>query len=62
MRPTPDALVKAAKDYRARVTAQQAIAKAKAPKLPESDEIVRGTMLTRGGVVVHPSFAPQQAA
>jgi NAD(P) transhydrogenase subunit alpha len=30
---------------------------AKAPKLPEEDEIVRGIMLTRGGAVVHKLFA-----
>ena len=35
---------------------------AKAPKLPESDEIVRGTLLTRGGAVVHSQFAPKAAA
>jgi len=35
---------------------------AKAPKLPDGDEIVRGVMLTRGGAVVHPSFLPSQAA
>ncbi len=35
---------------------------AKAPKLPETDEIVRGTMLTRGGQVVHALFQPAQAA
>ncbi len=35
---------------------------AKAPKLSESDEIVRGVMLTRSGVVVHPQFQPAQAA
>jgi NAD(P) transhydrogenase subunit alpha len=35
---------------------------AKAPKLPESDEIVKGTLLTRGGAVVHPQFQPSQAA
>ena len=29
-----------------------------APKLPETDDIVRGVMLTRGGAVVHPNFAP----
>ena len=34
----------------------------KAPKLPETDDIVKGVMLTRGGVVVHPNFLPQQAA
>jgi NAD(P) transhydrogenase subunit alpha len=30
---------------------------AKAPKLPEGDDIVKGVALTRGGAVVHPSFA-----
>ena len=35
---------------------------AKAPKLPEDDEIVRGVMLTRGGQVVHPQLAPAKAA
>ena len=35
---------------------------AKAPKLPESDDIVKGVMLTRGGAVVHPQFLPSQAA
>ena len=35
---------------------------AKAPKLPEGDDIVKGVMLTRGGAVVHPSFLPNQAA
>jgi NAD(P) transhydrogenase subunit alpha len=34
----------------------------KAPKLPEGDDIVRGTMLTRAGAVVHPNFLPKQAA
>ena len=34
----------------------------KAPKLPETDDIVKGVMLTRGGAVVHPNFLPQQAA
>jgi NAD(P) transhydrogenase subunit alpha len=29
---------------------------AKIPKLPETDEIVRGVMLTRGGVIVHKLF------
>lgn len=33
-----------------------------APKLPESDDIVKGVMLTRGGNAVHPNFLPQQAA
>jgi NAD(P) transhydrogenase subunit alpha len=31
-----------------------------APKLPESDDIVKGTQLTRGGAVVHPQFLPGQ--
>ncbi len=35
---------------------------AKAPNLPESDDIVKGVLLTRGGALVHPSFAPAQAA
>jgi H+-translocating NAD(P) transhydrogenase subunit alpha len=35
---------------------------AQAPKLPESDEIVKGTLLTRGGSVVHPQFQQSQAA
>ena len=35
---------------------------AQRPSLPEGDEIVRGTMLTRGGQVVHPQFQPAQAA
>ena len=35
---------------------------AKAPKLPETDEIVKGVLLTRGGAVVHPQFLPAQAA
>lgn len=34
----------------------------KAPKLPETDEIVRGVMLTRAGQVVHAQFQPAQAA
>jgi proton-translocating NAD(P)+ transhydrogenase subunit alpha len=33
-----------------------------APKLPETDDIVKGVMLTRGGDIVHPNFLPQQAA
>jgi len=32
------------------------------PALPETDEIVRGVMLTRGGQVVHAQFQPAQAA
>jgi NAD(P) transhydrogenase subunit alpha len=35
---------------------------AKAPKLPEDDDIVKGVMLTRNGAVVHPQFLPSQAA
>lgn len=31
---------------------------AKAPRLPEEDEIVKGVMLTRGGAVVHPLMKP----
>jgi NAD(P) transhydrogenase subunit alpha len=33
-----------------------------APKLPETDDIVKGVMLTRGGAIVHPNFLPSQAA
>jgi NAD(P) transhydrogenase subunit alpha len=35
---------------------------AKAPKLPEADDIIKGVLLTRGGAVVHPQFRPSQAA
>ncbi len=35
---------------------------AKAPKLPDTDDIVKGVLLTRGGAIVHPSFLPSQAA
>src|SRR5580692_4824241 len=35
---------------------------AKTPRLPETDEIIKGVMLTRGGAIVHPSFVPSQAA
>ena len=35
---------------------------AKAPKLPEADDIIKGTLLTRGGAVVHAQFQPKQAA
>ncbi|MBV9736030.1 MAG: Re/Si-specific NAD(P)(+) transhydrogenase subunit alpha [Acidisphaera sp.] len=35
---------------------------AKAPKLPDTDEIVKGVMLTRGGRVVHAQFLSSQAA
>ncbi len=31
-------------------------------KLPDEDAIIKGAMLTRGGAVVHPNFAPKQAA
>jgi NAD(P) transhydrogenase subunit alpha len=34
---------------------------AKAPRLPEDDEIVRGVVLTRGGAVVHPQLAQAAA-
>ncbi len=34
----------------------------KVPALPETDDIVRGVMLTRGGQVVHANFQPAQAA
>jgi NAD(P) transhydrogenase subunit alpha len=34
---------------------------AKAPKLPEDDDIVKGVTLTRGGAVVHPQMKPAQA-
>ena len=33
-----------------------------APKLPDSDDIVKGTLLTRSGAVVHPQFQPDKAA
>jgi NAD(P) transhydrogenase subunit alpha len=35
---------------------------AKAPKLPQADEIVQGVLLTRNGAIVHPQFIPSQAA
>lgn len=35
---------------------------ASVPKLPETDDIVKGVMLTRGGSVVHASFQPATAA
>ncbi len=35
---------------------------AKRPVLPETDDIVRGVMLTRGGQVVHAQFQPAAAA
>lgn len=34
----------------------------KMPKLPETDDIIKGVMLTRGGAVVHASFQPAAAA
>jgi NAD(P) transhydrogenase subunit alpha len=34
----------------------------KAPDLKPDDEIIKGVMLTRGGAVVHPQFAPKPAA
>jgi NAD(P) transhydrogenase subunit alpha len=35
---------------------------AKAPALKAEDEIIQGVVLTRGGAVVHPQFAPKPAA
>ena len=35
---------------------------AKAPKLPEDDDIVKGVALTRAGAVIHPNLAPAKAA
>jgi NAD(P) transhydrogenase subunit alpha len=35
---------------------------ANAPVLPETDDIIKGVMLTRGGAIVHPSFLPSQTA
>jgi H+-translocating NAD(P) transhydrogenase subunit alpha len=35
---------------------------AQAPKLPETDDIIKGTLLTRNGAIVHPQFLPSQAA
>ena len=34
----------------------------RAPNLPDTDDIVKGVMLTRNGAIVHPSFLPAQAA
>ncbi len=34
---------------------------AKAPKLTESDDIIKGVLLTKGGQVVHPAFQPKSA-
>ncbi len=33
-----------------------------APVLPDTDDIVKGVMLTRSGAVVHPNFLPSRAA
>ncbi|WP_428488664.1 Re/Si-specific NAD(P)(+) transhydrogenase subunit alpha [Rhodopila sp.] len=35
---------------------------AKTPNLPDSDDIIKGVMLTRGGTIIHPNFQPQKAA
>jgi NAD(P) transhydrogenase subunit alpha len=35
---------------------------AKAPKLTETDDIIKGVTLTRGGQIVHPNFLPASAA
>jgi NAD(P) transhydrogenase subunit alpha len=35
---------------------------AKAPKLTETDDIIKGVLLTRGGQIVHPNFLPAAAA
>jgi len=35
---------------------------AQAPKLPDTDDIVKGVLLTRGGSVIHPQFLPAAAA
>jgi len=34
---------------------------AQAPKLPETDDIIQGVTLTRGGAVVHPSLTTPKA-
>jgi NAD(P) transhydrogenase subunit alpha len=34
---------------------------AQAPKLVETDDIIKGVLLTKGGKIVHPSLAPQPA-
>jgi NAD(P) transhydrogenase subunit alpha len=34
---------------------------AKAPKLVETDDIIKGVLLTKGGAVVHPAFLPAAA-
>ncbi len=35
---------------------------AKVPALPATDDIVKGVLLTRDGAIIHPNFAPSQAA
>jgi NAD(P) transhydrogenase subunit alpha len=35
---------------------------AQTPNLPDSDEIVKGVLLTRAGAIVHPQFVPSKAA
>ena len=35
---------------------------AKSVKLPDTDDIVKGVLLTRGGSVIHPQFVPADAA
>ncbi|HQT63272.1 MAG: NAD(P) transhydrogenase subunit alpha [Acidocella sp. 20-57-95] len=35
---------------------------AKAPKLVETDDIIKGVLLTKGGQIVHPNFQPAAAA
>jgi NAD(P) transhydrogenase subunit alpha len=35
---------------------------AQAPKLVETDDIIKGVLLTRGGQIVHPNFQPAAAA
>jgi NAD(P) transhydrogenase subunit alpha len=34
---------------------------AKAPKLTETDDIIKGVLLTRDGAIIHPNFAPKPA-
>jgi NAD(P) transhydrogenase subunit alpha len=34
---------------------------AKAPKLTETDDIIKGVLLTKGGAIIHPNFAPKPA-
>jgi len=34
----------------------------KALKIDAADEIVKATLLTQGGVIVHPNFQPKAAA